>query len=413
MKRKLTSLLLVLSLFLTLASIPALAEEKVELNFWYWDVVMDETYTEMFEAFSSENPNITVKMTRIPWADYWTKLQTALPTGAGPDIFWLNHPNAVTYLPTGLIASIQSLIDSGAVGIDHFAASMVDPYVHEGATYGVPVFFDTIGFAYNKQLLADAGYPDGPPADWTWEDLREIATKLTTDDVYGYVVSNEDQASIMPFLLQNGGGIYSEDGTTSIIADDNNVETIQFMLDLINVDKVSPTVTEQKELNMDDLFQNEMAAMVNMGLWRVAPYYEALGDNLGIAPLPKHTQQGSVVHNLAYVMSNKMDEAKVGAAETLMTYLASKDHGDRIAKVFAPAYDESQVLWFENFPTLDLKVFTDALEYSKGLMISSKNAGPTYSLFAQEIDKLLQMDNPDVKTELTRIQEVLNAEINK
>jgi multiple sugar transport system substrate-binding protein len=34
-------------------------------------------------------PGIKVQKSVTPWADYWTKLQTALPTGTGPDVFWL------------------------------------------------------------------------------------------------------------------------------------------------------------------------------------------------------------------------------------------------------------------------------------------------------------------------------------
>lgn len=412
MLKKTLSVLLTTLLLLPLFLTGAVAEEgPAELNFWYWDTNMDECYTEMFDAFMAENPNITVKMTLIPWADYWTKLQTALPTGAGPDVFWLNHPNAVTYLPTGHVMSIQDKVDDGTLDMAPFAESLWDPYVYDSQLYCVPIFFDTIAMAYNKQMLADAGYPDGPAADWTWDDMREMALALTSDDVYGLAVNANGQSYSMDYIVQNGGDIYSEDGLSSVLASDENVETIQFMLDLINVDKVSPTQMEQKELTADDMFYNDMLAMRPMGLWGIAPAYEALGDNLGLAPLPMKKEKGTIVHNLGYAIASQTKYPE--AAMKLMEYFTGKDHGDRIATVFAPAYADSQQIWFESFPELDLEVYTDGLAYAKGLLIASKNAGQAFSLYEDEMDKLFQMDNPDVKAELTKIQELLDAEIAK
>ena len=405
------ALLLALTLILPMLGHVALASGEVAtINFWYWDVSMDATYKAMFDAYSAEHPNVKVTLTQAPWSDYWTKLQTALPTGEGPDIFWLNHPNAVTYLPTGLVSSIQQYIDSGAIDMSNFAQSLYDPYTIGGQVYCVPIFFDTIAIAYNKQILTEAGYPDGPPADWTWKDLKDIAKTLTTDGVYGFASSSDGQSTTMDFILQNGSDLYSEDGLTSILAADKNVETIKFLLGLIE-DKVSPTQAEQKEIPSLDMFQNDMIAMIPFGLWSTAPTYEIMGDNLGIAPNPKNVRQGTIVHNLGYAASAQTKHPAEVAE--LMAYFASKDHGDRIAEVFAPAYTASQELWFQKFGELSVNVFTDGLAYAKGLMISKKNAGQVFSLYETEMDKLFQMNNPDIKVELTRIQELLNAEIAK
>ena len=408
--KKWLSMILCALMVLSVCAAPAMADEKVELNFWYWDTNMDAAYTEMFEAFTAENPNIAVKMTLLPWADYWTKLATALPTGAGPDIFWLNHPNAVTYMPSGLMADIQGAVDAGEIDMSHFANSLYDPYTWDGTLYCVPIFFDTIAIAYNKQMLADAGYPDGPKADWTWDDLTEMATALTKDDVKGFGSTSDPQSGTMDFILQNGGDVFSEDRMSCILTEDKNVEAVQFLRDMMT-SGISPTMNEYVDVPMLDMFQNDMLAMMPFGLWNVAPTFEIMGDNLGIAPMPQKAQKGTIVHNLGYAMSSKT--ANPEAAMTLMKYFSTKDHGDRIAAVFAPAYDESQQIWFEAFPTLDLTEFTDGLAYAKGLMISGKNAGQVYSLYSTEMQKLFENPETDTKEGLQVVQDLINAEIAK
>lgn len=411
--KKTLSLVLMLAILLSLSAGALAADKQVELNFWYWDVSMDETYTQMFADFSKDNPGITVKMTQLPWSDYWTKLQTALPTGTGPDIFWLNHPNAVTYLPTGLVASLQDAVDAGELDMSPFAESLYKPYVRDDKLFAVPIFFDTIAVAYNKQMLADAGYPDGPPADWTWEDLREIAGKLTKDGVHGMVVNASGQSHSMDYILQNGGALFSEDGLTSTLDSDAAVEAVQFMLDLMYKDKVTPTQSEQKELNGNESFQNGLVAMTNAGLWMMKPFQDALGAGaFDVAPLPQNKQKGTIVHNLGYALSAKADQE---AGMKLMKYFATKDHGDRIAKVFAPAHKDSQALWFEQYPDLNLKAYTDGLVYAQGLMIASKNAGQVFSMYEAEMDKLFlnYAEGMDLKAELAKIAKTLTEGIAK
>ncbi len=404
------SLLLAALLILGSCAIPALAESPVELNFWYWDTNMDQAYTDMFQAFTAENPSITVKMTQLPWADYWTKLQTALPSGAGPDIFWLNHPNSVTYMPTGLMADLEAGKADGSIDMSKFAESLYSPYTLDGKLYCVPIFFDTIAVAYNKAMLAEAGYPDGPPADWTWDDLKEIATKLTKDGVYGFCATANGQSGTMDFLAQNGAHIYAEDRMSCALTEPAAVEAIQFMRDL-QASGVSPQEKDYVDVPYLDMLQNDMAAMIPFGLWNVKPTFEIMGDNLGLAPMPQKANKATISHNLGYALSAKCANPEAGMK--LMSYFTSKDHGDRIAAVFAPAHQESQQLWFDTYPTLPLNVFTDGLEYAVGLMISAKNAGQAFSVYEDEMQKLFT--DPSIPTEegLAKIKEVLDAEIAK
>ena len=56
-------------------------------------------------AFEKANPKIKVQIETVPYADYFTKLQTAVAGGTASDAFELNYENFVTYAANGSLAS--------------------------------------------------------------------------------------------------------------------------------------------------------------------------------------------------------------------------------------------------------------------------------------------------------------------
>lgn len=61
--------------------IPAYNGEEVTITYGIWDSVQQPGIEQQIAAFNEEFPNITVEIQLTPWADYWTKLQTAVAGG--------------------------------------------------------------------------------------------------------------------------------------------------------------------------------------------------------------------------------------------------------------------------------------------------------------------------------------------
>src|SRR6478735_12657938 len=81
---------LVLGLALSLASVTGAAAQTVEIE--YWQYVFDariKAMDELIKRFEAANPNIKVKHTTFPYADYQTKIAAALPAGQGPEVVQL------------------------------------------------------------------------------------------------------------------------------------------------------------------------------------------------------------------------------------------------------------------------------------------------------------------------------------
>jgi len=386
---------------------PAAVGEGVTLTFWYWDINMQEQYNLMFEYFYNLT-GITVEQSVIPWGDYWTNLQTALPAGAGPDVMWMNHSNAVTYMPSGLLKDISDF----GLDMSGFVDTLYVPFTLEGALYGVPVFLDSIALFYNKNVFDAAGVAHPPERGWTWDEMRDAAIALTQVEnnevlVYGLAFPTTVQSGPNNFIWQNGGEFMNADRTAYEFNRPDNIEALQFWHDLMWQDRVALTPVEQSEMNTQgEMFMANMVGMEINGLWRTAPYYEALGSQLGIAHLPMRTHEASTFHNLAYAASDNTSHPE--AVRLFMEFMTTSTAGDFIAPVFLPEHSDSQHLFFENFGDIAVHVFTDAMEYARPLPIASINAGPAHSLAAQEMERVFMAEAITAEL-LASVDEALTA----
>jgi multiple sugar transport system substrate-binding protein len=380
-----------------------------EISLWYWDQNADETYRQMVTEFEKLNPGIKVKLSVIPWSDYWTKLSTALPSGTGPDVFWLNQPNAVNYLPTNYIMNLED--DAANIHFENFSSKFSDPYSYNGNRYGVPIFYDNIVLFYNKALFDKAGV-SYPTKDWTWTEYVAAAKKLTIKDgkktlQYGTIVDSDMQAGVSNFIYQNGGKIFSEDGTKLVINNAEAREAVQSQLDLIYKYGVAPTIQELYEITKANMFQGSQVAMIPDISANLKQFSEVFGENVQVAPLPSNKQKASIYHNLAYVASAKTKYP--AEVKKLLEYLASAAHAEQISQVWASCYNGYDDTHYAKYNWIDKTVISDAITYGYPLPISSKNAGPIYTMLNNEMNKA--MSSANLGDGLMNVENAINPEI--
>ena len=134
------------------------------------------------------------------------------------------------------------------------------------------------------------------PKDWTWEQFREVAKKLTKHDAsgnvtqYGYEVPNQN-FFVQPWFLTNGTSPLNADWTASNMLDPKVSETLQFLHDLIHVDKVSPIPGKD---TMDNQFAAGQVAMISRGHWIVENAKRAKLD-MDIADVPSKVNDDTVI----------------------------------------------------------------------------------------------------------------------
>lgn len=394
---------------------PAAEPAKIELkdcklSYYYWNEPQKAIVDKTIEAFNKIYPNIKIESTVIPWAQYWTKLQTSLPSGAGPDLYQLNAPHAVEYLPAGLALSLQDKIDRDNVDMTVYPDSIIKLYNYNGQQYAMPKDYDSIGLFYNKSMFdkANVKYPDG---SWTWDDLLDAAKKLTIGkDQYGFAIDTYMQTGIGNFIFQNGGAVFNADNTKSAINSPENIETFQFLQDMIYKYQVSPTAGELVETPSYMQFQAEKVAMITFGSWYLDPLYQAIGDKLGVAPMPVKKTKASMLHGLGYAIDAKTKYAE--EAWAFVKYCSEEEAMEMQADVVIPAYKGMDVKWTQKFPALDSKIFTEAAGYGVPLPVAAKNSTLVEQAMYNTLDKIWNQ-KMGVAEALAEAEANMNAEFAK
>lgn len=212
-------------------------------------------------AFEDENPDVTVEVQTLPYADYFTALQTSVAGGTAADAFELNYENFVTYASSGALAELSD-VDGGA-----YKESLLEAFQVDGKQYGLPESFSNVVLFYNADLFEAAGV-EAPTADWTWEDEQAAAEQLT--DTAAGVWGDYQPVSFHEFykaLAQAGGEFFNEDKTEATFASPEGIEAATWL-----VQKSGTTMpTEADGAGTPDfdsnLFKEGKLAMWHTGIW--------------------------------------------------------------------------------------------------------------------------------------------------
>jgi multiple sugar transport system substrate-binding protein len=164
---------------LALAGSAAWAED-VTLTVWSHEadepakVALREQAARNLEA---KHPGLTVKITWYEKDGLNSALRTALPSGQGPDVFYL-EPDQVEYITNGLIAPLDDLVDWN--NIYDWARQV---WTHDGKTWALPEEAYTDELYYNKDLLAKLGAKLPDNAQFSQAEFLDLVKKSRAADI--------------------------------------------------------------------------------------------------------------------------------------------------------------------------------------------------------------------------------------
>ncbi|MBO4252373.1 extracellular solute-binding protein [Streptomyces griseorubiginosus] len=163
----------------------------------------------VIKPFKAANPKLTVKFTLIPNAEYYTKLQSAIAAGKGPDVAQF-FPEAQAQF---LDPSILRPVPDGLVDPSTFFRSLWDAGVVKNVAYTVPWYAYTYALVYRADLARKAGVK----APTTWDDMVPFFKALQRAgaghglgaDIGWDIFNGQDVAM---YAWQAGGSLLSADG---------------------------------------------------------------------------------------------------------------------------------------------------------------------------------------------------------
>lgn len=155
--------------------------EPVTLTFWSWLPTADQGDV-MIEAFEKENPDIKIDYIRTEQSDFFEKLQVAMASGTGPDLFGMTT-GSMTEQYAPFAADMKELADQNWSGWDGIISetAVEQCMTADGKMAGMPLLVAGMtDLLYNKTLMDECGIAEVPK---TYDELVD-ATKKAKEKGY-------------------------------------------------------------------------------------------------------------------------------------------------------------------------------------------------------------------------------------
>lgn len=292
--------------------------EPVKISLWTKEGEADgglQFVQALADAYTKENPNVTFEVVNKEVETLREDFQTASLANAAPDLLWTVSDHLGPFTTADLIQPVDSLFDL-SVFVDSATAAVKSP---DGKTWGVPISNGNhLMLIYNKSMVEKA------PADT--DELVATATALTKDGVYGLVYNQTEPFWASPWLGGFGGKVFAADGVTPTLNTPEMISTMQWLADLKSKYKVVPTESDYN--GADSLFKEGKAAMIINGDWSLGGYKEALGDKLGVAPIPMVKSTGKYpapfTSGVFFMLPKGLEGAKLEAVKGFINFVTNE-----------------------------------------------------------------------------------------
>jgi len=253
-----------------------------------------EVFCQLVKEFEKENPDIQVRVQRIPWGEHLTKLKVAMITNTAPDIARVDlafmprlvkSRSVLNLVPFGAQELVGELVPA-AINANIFSENYFDEKSTSSrpGIYGLPDQTTGVALFYNKKLFRQAGIAEPPK---TWSEFIEVGKKLTNPakGQYGFAA---DLALwwTFPFFNTYGVKLISDDGKRCLLNDDRARQALQLKVDLYRKYHIEAGAWQAGAIPPDTGFINGTYAMIFSGPWNLKRFKNA-GLDFGVALIPR------------------------------------------------------------------------------------------------------------------------------
>lgn len=354
MKKRLISMLLAGSMALVMNAAVALAEdadvnedgtvnnpEAVEVDdnkLVFWSLFSGgdgEWMDKIISDYNEGKPTKEVQSIMLVWADYYTKLQTAVAADKGPDIGISHAYKLPELVDSGVVQPITGYLDD--LGIDlstMYSENSLNSVTFDGEIYAVPLDVHGMICYYNKDILAEAGVElnaDGKLDIEGKDQFLEICDKVKNVLGDGETVISLPSQGDQPYRVwyatyfQMGGSkMLSEDGTEVTLDQDIAIEAAEFVKSLYDDGYIAEGIDD-----MQKLFSSGKAAFMFGNTGALGAFESTEGLNFDARTFPQLFEEDHCYadsHTLVLPVSSTRSEEDSKAAVEFMVS-ASRDGG--------------------------------------------------------------------------------------
>lgn len=161
--------------------------EPITLQIWDWFTSRTLTWEKWAPLYTELYPNVTIEITRIPGADYWTKVIAAIPAGQGPDIFAFHNSMASVAFENNLMEPFPEDLFDPAYYLENYNGFTEGHFQDSEGRIRFLNYGSMAAQIYVNQRLWDEAGLTEEDIPKTWDDLLAVAKKLTKYDAAGNI----------------------------------------------------------------------------------------------------------------------------------------------------------------------------------------------------------------------------------
>ena len=353
--KKLLAIALSLCMILSLCTVFASAEEKVEVNIIHYFIedsgeTMNDVYLELeakfLEEYAVSHPNVKFNISRIQQAQAEEKLQTMAASGTLPDVFPLKGSLVNNYYANDLVYDMTEFAEASE-GWDTVKESLVGTFTRDGKILGIPYQFAATSIVfYNEEMWKEIGYDSFPTS---WEEIQKAADLFAEKGITCISMGNAKQWNFESCWFSTFADRFTgTEWTQNIIAqngkasftDPEFIEALtQFQKQIVGTNLLNPDFNAIANDISDSMYLEGEAAATVEGYWFVGKVQnlatEEVYKNTKIAMLPDFegqkgeslTSSGGAGYSLA-MNFNLTGEAARAAADYILG-IAGKPYSDK------------------------------------------------------------------------------------
>src|SRR3954447_5998933 len=218
----------------------------LEFAQWWGAELPAGSFDKMIADFTTQNPNIKVKLLSAPYASTKQQLITGAASKTLPDVVGLDGAWVSDFAKQGAIADLSKLMTDANYDTSQLASQVQV----KGKTYMIPVVNFVYPLFVNKDLLTKAGVKSVPG---TRTQFLDAAKKISASggDVKGWAlpldtaVPNGIQNDVMSWLWASGGSML-KDGKPDLTSAQVK-STVEYVKSLNDAGVIAPGSLTMKE----------------------------------------------------------------------------------------------------------------------------------------------------------------------
>ncbi|MDR0908772.1 MAG: maltose ABC transporter substrate-binding protein [Spirochaetaceae bacterium] len=245
----------------------------------------DEFIKQAGEAYTKQNPNVTIKFVNVELGDSTTQIALDGPAGVGPDLFAAPHDMLGNLVSNGYVLPTANP-DSALKGVLGAADKAI---TYDGTKYGYPVSPETYALYYNTALIQENQVPK------TWEDLITFAKGFKgSGNQRPFMMDVGNAYYTIIFTTENNNRLFGPSGTDTTQTYLNTADAAKGMAYFQTLRKqiLDVNAADMTTAIGDAAFQAGNVALYISGPWNVNNFTNA-GIKFGVAALPSLPSQST------------------------------------------------------------------------------------------------------------------------